>query len=220
MTEGNLVSTKEAAQALGYAPDYVGYLARTGKIFAKRIGRDWFTNLEAVRAHKEGGPRVEPVPIRVEKPASTFRQLAEGQSAVILTATAERQELERLRQEVKVLRRLLRYREEPRSRSFNSPPPAEELQRFQPGWRRQHLFAPTPRRYELRRAGLALIGFSILLVVSLQPAVGANLRQLLGDVRESLAPQAIEARKEANILQIFASSLAGIWDEFRVRVFK
>ena len=36
-----MYSTKEAAEKLGLSPDHVKLLARTGKIKAKKLGRDW-----------------------------------------------------------------------------------------------------------------------------------------------------------------------------------
>ena len=34
-------TTREAAEKLGLSPDHVKLLARTGKIEAKKMGRDW-----------------------------------------------------------------------------------------------------------------------------------------------------------------------------------
>lgn len=46
-----LISLKKAAKISGYAPDYLGYLIRKGKLEGKRVGRDWFTTEEALRAY-------------------------------------------------------------------------------------------------------------------------------------------------------------------------
>ena len=36
-----MYTTREAAEKLGLSPDHVKLLARTGKIDAKKMGRDW-----------------------------------------------------------------------------------------------------------------------------------------------------------------------------------
>ena len=38
----------EAAKLTGYNQDYLGQLARSGKLKAKKIGRNWITTLEAI----------------------------------------------------------------------------------------------------------------------------------------------------------------------------
>src|SRR4030042_6140467 len=54
MSDENLISLKEAAQISGYAPDYVGQLIRSGKIFGKQVytGVAWMTSKEAVLGYK------------------------------------------------------------------------------------------------------------------------------------------------------------------------
>ena len=49
------LSLKEAARIFGYAPDYIGYLIRTGKIKGKKVytGIAWLTTEEEIRKYKE-----------------------------------------------------------------------------------------------------------------------------------------------------------------------
>lgn len=49
----NWITLKEAAKATPYSPEYLGLLARTGKIDAKKIGRDWLTTKEAMDLYLE-----------------------------------------------------------------------------------------------------------------------------------------------------------------------
>jgi hypothetical protein len=44
-----LVPVKQAAAAVSYTRDYVGRLAREGKIVASQVGRQWFVDLESLR---------------------------------------------------------------------------------------------------------------------------------------------------------------------------
>ena len=47
------VTTREAAEATGYAPDYVRILAREGKVPATQVGgRTWLYDLEALKEYK------------------------------------------------------------------------------------------------------------------------------------------------------------------------
>jgi excisionase family DNA binding protein len=45
------ISSKRASEITGYTKDYVGQLARGGKISAERVGRAWYIDEEALRAH-------------------------------------------------------------------------------------------------------------------------------------------------------------------------
>lgn len=48
-----MYTTREAAEKLGLSPDHVKLLARTGKIEAKKMGRDWvILNLDYRRKRK------------------------------------------------------------------------------------------------------------------------------------------------------------------------
>ncbi len=46
-----LISLKEAAALSGLSHSHLQLLARTGKLAARRLGRDWFTTAEAVAAY-------------------------------------------------------------------------------------------------------------------------------------------------------------------------
>ncbi|MBU6447885.1 hypothetical protein KGQ24_03555, partial [Patescibacteria group bacterium] len=43
------ISLSEASELTGYHPDYLGYLARTGKLQAQKIGRSWVTTHDAIK---------------------------------------------------------------------------------------------------------------------------------------------------------------------------
>ncbi len=47
----------DAAKKVGYTTDYVGQLARGGKVDAKQIGRAWYVSEEDILAHKKGNHR-------------------------------------------------------------------------------------------------------------------------------------------------------------------
>ncbi|MBA3331133.1 MAG: helix-turn-helix domain-containing protein [Actinobacteria bacterium] len=46
-----LISLKEAAALSGLSHSHLQLLARTGRLRARRLGRDWFTTEEAVAAY-------------------------------------------------------------------------------------------------------------------------------------------------------------------------
>ena len=46
------VSSERASKLVGYTKDYVGQLARAGKIEAKRIGRSWYISQNSITKHK------------------------------------------------------------------------------------------------------------------------------------------------------------------------
>jgi len=46
------ISSDRAAKLVGYTKDYVGQLARAGKIRSKRIGRSWYIEEESISKHK------------------------------------------------------------------------------------------------------------------------------------------------------------------------
>lgn len=47
------ISASRASQITGYNQDYVGQLARTGKILARQVGNRWFVERSGILAHKE-----------------------------------------------------------------------------------------------------------------------------------------------------------------------
>lgn len=46
------ISSARAAELVGYTKDYVGQLARNGKIKAKRVGRNWYIEETSINKHK------------------------------------------------------------------------------------------------------------------------------------------------------------------------
>ncbi len=46
------ISSARAASLVGYTKDYVGQLARAGKVDATRVGRSWYISEDSIRAHK------------------------------------------------------------------------------------------------------------------------------------------------------------------------
>jgi hypothetical protein len=56
-----LITVAVAAAASGFTPSYVRRLLRTGVLVGIKIGRDWFTTQEALRAYlateRRPGPR-------------------------------------------------------------------------------------------------------------------------------------------------------------------
>lgn len=54
------VDSRQAAEATGYTPEHLSRLARTGKVRAVRVGRDWLIDQEDVlrwRAEARPGPK-------------------------------------------------------------------------------------------------------------------------------------------------------------------
>lgn len=49
------ISLKKAAKITGYAPDYLGYLIRKKQLGGRKIGRNWFTTEESLRAYLSSG---------------------------------------------------------------------------------------------------------------------------------------------------------------------
>jgi len=45
------ISSKRASEITGYAKDYIGQLARGGKIAATRVGRAWYVDEQAIKKH-------------------------------------------------------------------------------------------------------------------------------------------------------------------------
>lgn len=51
--EKTFVKANKIARDLGYTPDYIGQLSRSGKIEAKLVGRTWYVEESSVTAHKK-----------------------------------------------------------------------------------------------------------------------------------------------------------------------
>ena len=84
--EEKFISLKQASIISGYAKDYIGQLCREEKIKAKRIGRDWFVNPDALISYKREAQSIDvwdkillsgeaPV-IQISKEASLLKNLS------------------------------------------------------------------------------------------------------------------------------------------------
>jgi hypothetical protein len=51
LDDERLISLKDAAALFGLSQSHLRLLARTGKVQAQRMGRDWFTTSAAVAAY-------------------------------------------------------------------------------------------------------------------------------------------------------------------------
>ena len=90
------VSAARAAKSTGYHQDYIGQLARLGKVISRQIGNRWYVDHEALLAHKRekdallGAVQAQSVgvsPSRSDNIASLFRNEA------FFTYTSERADL-------------------------------------------------------------------------------------------------------------------------------
>jgi excisionase family DNA binding protein len=50
---GELLSLTEAAKLSGFSPNYLRDIARSGRLSAKKVGRDWLTTLAAIEEYKQ-----------------------------------------------------------------------------------------------------------------------------------------------------------------------
>jgi len=51
-TDGIYISSSDAAKRTGYSQDYIGQLARSGAVSAKKVGRKWFIGQDSLEQHK------------------------------------------------------------------------------------------------------------------------------------------------------------------------
>jgi excisionase family DNA binding protein len=58
----HLISLAEAAKLSGLSPGHMRLLAKQGKIWATKIGRNWVTTQNAVQAYLATNPRPGPKP--------------------------------------------------------------------------------------------------------------------------------------------------------------
>lgn len=58
-----LITLKEAAKLSGFSYSHMRYLARNGELWAKKMGRDWFTTEQAVLEYmardRRPGPKTD-----------------------------------------------------------------------------------------------------------------------------------------------------------------
>lgn len=73
LESGSYISSKKAAEMSGYTQDYVGQLARSGQLDAKRIGGLWYVERESLARHKERADSYVPMP----PPADARKQESE-----------------------------------------------------------------------------------------------------------------------------------------------
>ena len=59
---GELITLKQAAKLSGLSYSHIRYLVRTGKIEARKLGRDWFTTEQAVNEYLAQDRRPGPKP--------------------------------------------------------------------------------------------------------------------------------------------------------------
>jgi excisionase family DNA binding protein len=77
-TSGDFLSLHQAAKMTGYHQDYLGQMARAGKLEAYKIGRNWQTTKAAInkmlgREQQEQQPAAVPVPAFVSAPQSEIQ---------------------------------------------------------------------------------------------------------------------------------------------------
>ena len=62
MAASRLISLAEASEISGFTPAHLRLLAKQGKMWATKIGRNWVTTREAVQAYLDTNPRPGPKP--------------------------------------------------------------------------------------------------------------------------------------------------------------
>jgi hypothetical protein len=60
------ISSKRASEITGYAKDYIGQLAREGRVTATLVGRGWYVLESSIREHRFGKAEIRP---QIEAPA-------------------------------------------------------------------------------------------------------------------------------------------------------
>jgi len=91
--EGNdkhkLILLSEAAKDSPYSQEYLSLLARKGKIFAKKIGRNWFTTKEAIREYL----RKQSLAILI--PKNKLQHQERKQTPILISAPIEPDQLDK-----------------------------------------------------------------------------------------------------------------------------
>ena len=62
MPDRRWITLPQAAEISGYTTGHLRYLLRNGRLEGEKLGRDWFTTVEAVERYKETSPRPGPKP--------------------------------------------------------------------------------------------------------------------------------------------------------------
>lgn len=99
LDDKKFISARKAAEITGYEQDYIGQLARMGRVLARQIGRAWFIEEQSLLSHKSEGrakkksknisheaaaapkntfPSVELGDVPASPPASTSEESAEA----------------------------------------------------------------------------------------------------------------------------------------------
>lgn len=99
------LSTKRAAEITGYTTDYVGQLARGGKVDAQLVGRNWYIEEESIKKHKFGEAAVVVKKLE-EEPAAPALE--------VLVQSAEENDIElnKVPEEVEVVENIESHRDE------------------------------------------------------------------------------------------------------------
>ena len=63
-----LITLQEAAKLSGLSYSHCRYLARNGELWAKKMGRDWFTTKQAVKEYLARDRRPGPKPKESSRP--------------------------------------------------------------------------------------------------------------------------------------------------------
>jgi len=72
------ISSKKASEITGYAKDYIGQLAREGRIEARLVGRSWYALESAVREHRFGESKMKIEPKSRPEPEEIVEYRAEN----------------------------------------------------------------------------------------------------------------------------------------------
>ena len=57
------ISSKRAAEATGYARDYIGQLSRSGQIEAERVGGLWYVSMESLKGYEKNAELAKSLPV-------------------------------------------------------------------------------------------------------------------------------------------------------------
>jgi hypothetical protein len=104
--DGGFLSLAQAAQMTGYHQDYLGQLARAGKLPAQKIGRNWVTTIEAVYKLKEG----QDPSIGSNMVSDAEERITENLAPQVAPATSE--DLDQIKQQLEIVQSKMHEHEE------------------------------------------------------------------------------------------------------------
>lgn len=90
------LSTKRAAEITGYTTDYVGQLARQGKIDAQLVGRNWYIGEDSITTHKFGEAQVSIRKEEEERHAPKLEVLVSSASDVLENIETEESPVQKI----------------------------------------------------------------------------------------------------------------------------